>query len=280
MQVDNPFNLQSVGGFSSRFIPNQPPVPPPRNNSKKRAPRISRACFGCRKKSTCFEAWSKGRRAEGLPKPPLQVSPQVFSDQFVEVKCSSESPRCQNCEIYDKECEYDLQRHDRLAAVNSQNFEFVKLPKNISTRLSNADKKTIKDTLADMEQSALARTATSLGKRTTITLERRDVSDHSASRPDRRRDLADEDFWCSQEVCETGYMGRNSEVRWLKTAQLGMSHGENPRSDESRTINETNFYLDAQIQELDIAVDPRKCPQYKLLRNYSSPLCRQSIGLS
>lgn len=106
-------------------------------------------------------------------------------------------------------------------------------------------------------------------------------------------DFLDEDLMRTRESRETGFVGQNSEVQWLRsvqrqaesndTEQYGLPHGPpgtsdnaiNQRSDalhqrreENHTtvrhVTDATFYLDSDNIELDIAVNPYELPDPKI----------------
>jgi hypothetical protein len=115
-------------------------------------------------------------------------------------------------------------------------------------------------------------------------------------------DLLDEDLHRSRESRETGYIGRNSEVQWLRSLQneiatsesepYGLPYGpvgstksavdqrsearhvrkKRDRAGRSRPVTETTFYLDNESLELEVTVDPHEIPPLdqaaKLFRAY------------
>jgi hypothetical protein len=101
-------------------------------------------------------------------------------------------------------------------------------------------------------------------------------------------DFLDEDLLRTRESRETGYVGQNSEVQWLRTVQrqaesnesepFGQTYGppgtgetaanersealhERRRDGEApRHVTDATFYLDSDNIELDIAVNPYELP--------------------
>lgn len=117
-------------------------------------------------------------------------------------------------------------------------------------------------------------------------------------------DYLDEDLLRTRESRETGYVGQNSEVQWLRSVQrqsqsigdepYGLSHGppgvgEHASNERSKALHErreqagsapirhvtdATFYLDSDNIELDIAVNPYELPDpeiaEQLLHCYTS----------
>jgi len=103
-------------------------------------------------------------------------------------------------------------------------------------------------------------------------------------------DFLDEDLMRTRESRETGYMGQNSEVQWLRSVQRQAERGnsdpqgqrygppgassaaidersealherrQNARPGSMQHITDATFYLDGDDIEVDIAVDPDEMP--------------------
>jgi len=103
-------------------------------------------------------------------------------------------------------------------------------------------------------------------------------------------DFLDEDLMRNHESRETGYMGQNSEVQWLRSVQRQAERGnsdpqgqrygppgassaaidersealherrQNARPGSMQHITDATFYLDGDDIEVDIAVDPNEMP--------------------
>ena len=121
-------------------------------------------------------------------------------------------------------------------------------------------------------------------------------------------DLVDENYLRSREARETGYMGVNSEVRWLKSVQREMALGDNEpydlpygppgpgreaqelRSDafakrkeagqriHARPVNETAFYLDSESLDVQITVDAYQLPSAEVARELLTCFMRTVHG--
>jgi hypothetical protein len=103
-------------------------------------------------------------------------------------------------------------------------------------------------------------------------------------------DFLDEDLMRDPQARETGYMGQNSEVQWLRSVQRQAERGntdpqgqpygppgasleaidersdalherrQHARPGSMHHITDATFYLDSDDIEIDIAVDPRETP--------------------
>jgi len=182
--------------------------------------------------------------------------------------------------------------------ATSQNHELVTLLKDLSLRVDHVDRQRIKDTLAAVDdQPTAAVSVKSLGKRR--------ATDEESDAPGETRspasigsnedlDLVDEDYLRSRESRETGYLGVNSEVRWLKSVQREMALGDSEpqglpygppghdpqaqalradayqerkkagRRSHFRPLNETTFYLDTDSLDLHILVDSHQLPPVEI----------------
>jgi hypothetical protein len=180
--------------------------------------------------------------------------------------------------------------------ATNQNHELVTLLRDLSLRVDDIDRQKIEDVLAavDDHPTVAARvTAQTLGKRR--------ASDEAQDAPNEAHypasvgsnedlDFIDEDYLRSRESRETGYLGINSEVRWLKSVQRemalgdseppGLPYGPPGRDREAQTLRsdafqerrksgkrsymrplaETTFYLDTDSLDLPVVVDPLQLP--------------------
>lgn len=111
-------------------------------------------------------------------------------------------------------------------------------------------------------------------------------------------DFLDEDLMRDPHARETGYMGQNSEVQWLRSVQRqaersntdprGQRYGppgasteaidersdalherrQNARPGSMHHITDATFYLDSDDIEIDIAVDPREMPSPEIAEKF------------
>ncbi|KAI8938874.1 hypothetical protein NX059_004733 [Plenodomus lindquistii] len=247
------------------------PPPPPKGNAKNREERVTRACKLCRKRK---------------------------------VRCSGEVPRCGTCQGTDSECVYEQARRDRLKESTDLNASLVTLLKNLSTRVDKDDQEIIRATLEDAEDDLISHTPPM------------SVKSHGGKRPrsvsaaddgtegeqhgeafvtasvgsNEHVDFLGENLMRSREAMETGYIGQNSEIQWLRSVQrqsesgntdpFGQHYGPPGTSraaadqrakalHERRQqatpgsmghVTDTTFYLDSDNIEVDIAVDPYEMP--------------------
>jgi hypothetical protein len=111
-------------------------------------------------------------------------------------------------------------------------------------------------------------------------------------------DFLDEDLMRDPHARETGYMGQNSEVQWLRSVQRQAERGntdprgqrygppgasteaidersdalherrQNARPGSMHHITDATFYLDSDDIEIDIAVDPREMPSPEIAEKF------------
>ncbi|KAI4947324.1 hypothetical protein J4E91_006676 [Alternaria rosae] len=187
------------------------------------------------------------------------------------------------------------------------NKNLVNLLKELEDRVDEADKKTISQTLHDVEDDLVSmdslQSVRTLGKRPreqpAPRQETRDGDDGNHGEAfvtasvgsNEDLDFLDEDLMRNRESRETGYMGQNSEVQWLRSVQRqaeransedpqGQRYGppgaslaaidersealherrQNARPGSMQHITDASFYLDGDDIEVDIAVDPDEIP--------------------
>ncbi|KAF1849131.1 uncharacterized protein K460DRAFT_280163 [Cucurbitaria berberidis CBS 394.84] len=222
------------------------------------------------------------------------------------VRCSGDLPCCTNCQISNSNCVYEQARRDRLREATQLNQTFVSLLRDLSERVGEDDQKKIHDAIEEAEDDLLTHiplvTEHSLGKRPRDESSRNEeetaesghyggeayVTASVGSNED--LDNLNEDLLRTRESRETGYIGQNSEIQWLRSVQRqaesgntdpvrqrfgppGASQGAaNQRSDalherrqnatqgSMRYITDATFYLDSDDIEVDIAVDPYEVP--------------------
>ncbi|KAF1832463.1 fungal-specific transcription factor domain-containing protein [Decorospora gaudefroyi] len=183
------------------------------------------------------------------------------------------------------------------------NQDLVNLLQDLKQRVNECDKKVINEALHDVEDDLVSlgsvQSARSLGKRarqSSATNENQDNGEHGEAfvtasvGSNEDLDVLDEDLMRSRESRETGYMGQNSEVQWLRSVQRqtgcgntdphgqrygppGASRGamnersdalherrQNARPGSMQHTTDATFYLDSDDIEIDIAVDPYELP--------------------
>ncbi|KAF2134944.1 hypothetical protein P153DRAFT_362657 [Dothidotthia symphoricarpi CBS 119687] len=248
----------------------RPPPPPAKANANSREDRVARACKSCRKRK---------------------------------VRCSGDIPRCTNCHVNGLSCTYEQARRDRLREATELNGAFVSLLRDLSLNVNDGDKKRIEDALENAEDDLITTLPKQASPRSTGKRSRRhsspgdgggdsfgeaNVTASVGSNED--LDYLEEDLLRSRQSRETGYVGQNSEVQWLRTVSrhaeratsepFGMPYGppgnsrnafderSNALHERRRTsktgsmqnVTDSTFYLDSDNMEIDFPVDPYDLP--------------------
>ncbi|KAI4953195.1 hypothetical protein J4E86_006736 [Alternaria arbusti] len=171
----------------------------------------------------------------GYQMPPATRTPRVRTEVVSKactqcrkrkIKCSGHRPQCINCQRQDNDCHYDLERKDRLKG-----------------QLDDESKKRVEDTLASFEDDTPPPPPTpalSHGKRarrasspspiddalsaTSVDGGEAHVSASVGSNED--LDFVQEDILNTDEADNTGYMGHNSHVQWLRALETKIEQPE------------------------------------------------------
>ncbi|CAN9445480.1 unnamed protein product [Alternaria alternata] len=241
----------------------------------------------------------------------MQQIPLGQSSDGQEVRCSGDTPRCANCERNNLACVYDPARRDRLGEAMRLNKNLLNLLKDLKGRVDEEDRKIINQTLHDVEDDLV-----SSGSLQSVRMRGKRPRDHSPTRQDGNHsdhgeafvtasvgsnedlDFLDEDLMRDPHARETGYMGQNSEVQWLRSVQRQAERGntdprgqrygppgasteaidersdalherrQNARPGSMHHITDATFYLDSDDIEIDIAVDPREMPSPEIAEKF------------
>ncbi|CAN9480850.1 unnamed protein product [Alternaria alternata] len=241
----------------------------------------------------------------------MQQIPLGQSSDGQEVRCSGDTPRCANCERNNLACVYDPARRDRLGEAMRLNKNLINLLKDLKGRVDEEDRKIISQTLHDVEDDLV-----SSGSLQSVRIRGKRPRDHSPTRQDGNHsdhgeafvtasvgsnedlDFLDEDLMRDPHARETGYMGQNSEVQWLRSVQRQAERGntdprgqrygppgasteaidersdalherrQNARPGSMHHITDATFYLDSDDIEIDIAVDPREMPSPEIAEKF------------
>ncbi|KAH8712268.1 fungal-specific transcription factor domain-containing protein [Phaeosphaeriaceae sp. PMI808] len=234
----------------------RPPLLPQKANQKSsRDHRVARACRACRKRK---------------------------------VRCNGEVPRCANCQLTSSECVYEQARRDRLKEATRLNHTLINLLRELGENADDRNKQRIDDILENVGEDVILPGASpslnSFGKRT------RKHSPHNSEEAPAPHDDAhtatsvgsgedpeylDEDLMRSRDARETGYVGQNSEVQWLRNLQhqaesINTRPPLNPQALPTRDdqgvqnsatrFTDSTFYLDSCNIEVNDHVDPYEDP--------------------
>ncbi|CAN9148282.1 unnamed protein product [Alternaria alternata] len=213
------------------------------------------------------------------------------------VRCSGDTPRCANCERNNLACVYDPARRDRLGEAMRLNKNLLNLLKDLKGRVDEEDRKIINQTLHDVGGPLIIWFPI-------ISCKDGNHSDHGEAfvtasvGSNEDLDFLDEDLMRDPHARETGYMGQNSEVQWLRSVQRQAERGntdprgqrygppgasteaidersdalherrQNARPGSMHHITDATFYLDSDDIEIDIAVDPREMPSPEIAEKF------------
>ncbi|KAI4667472.1 uncharacterized protein J4E79_002160 [Alternaria viburni] len=182
----------------------------------------------------------------GYQMPPATRTPRVRTEvvsKAVKIKCSGHRPQCINCQRQDNDCHYDLERKDRLKGAQRKSHALTALLIEVSSQLDDESKKRVEDTLASFEDDTPPPPPTpalSHGKRarrasspspnddalsaTSVDGGEAHVSASVGSNED--LDFVQEDILNTDEADNTGYMGHNSHVQWLRALETKIEQPE------------------------------------------------------
>ncbi|KAF2796102.1 hypothetical protein K505DRAFT_323615 [Melanomma pulvis-pyrius CBS 109.77] len=204
------------------------------------------------------------------------------------VKCDGGQPTCANCRENKTTCEYSSSRQDKLKTATEQNQDMIRLLKDLRQRIGGADKKKIDDMLAALDYANDASSIPPLPED-----ERGEANTFAEASSTRDVDVLDEDIHRSEQSRATGFVGKNSEVYWIRQLHYEADHSKDipepwatpyelPRTSirpNAKRVNASprqgraphplmqtsscNFYLDEERVEVDYMVDPYELPPFE-----------------
>ncbi|CAN9415083.1 unnamed protein product [Alternaria alternata] len=190
---------------------------PPRIRSEK----VEKACNRCRKRSTY--------NIDSI----LATAPTSY---FV--------PRCINCTKYDKDCIYHLSRRDRLREATHKSEVLSTLLEDIRGALDDEHTKRVDDALKvfenDMPSPSLSVRTNSWNKQSRTSssnetdCDRQEFDEaHVSSSVSSNEDLdfLEEDVLEDLGSIQMGFMGRNSQIQWMRTLQRKLDQSGGGPSD-------------------------------------------------
>ncbi|KAF2643292.1 hypothetical protein P280DRAFT_422007 [Massarina eburnea CBS 473.64] len=233
---------------------------PPRKQPKIKPDRVPRACMGCRAKK---------------------------------IRCNGVQPACKTCSDNATHCVYASSRKDRLKTATEHNEDMMQLLRSLRNSVGESDRDKIDDILSQVANDvgdAASTLQRSPDKFRSVDEEgEANVSATVGTNED--LDNMNEDIMSSEQSRATGYVGKNSEVQWLRQLHYETdagSHdpsasqgpygppGTSDRASEERaealrqrqTHNSTyqqhtsmfNFNLDDEAVDMDFMVDPLALP--------------------
>ncbi|KAK7188591.1 fungal specific transcription factor domain-containing protein [Paraphaeosphaeria sporulosa] len=250
------------------------PREPPAKPAAPRQARVSRACLSCRARK---------------------------------IKCNGAQPKCQNCADNQGDCVYAASRKDRLKTATEHNQDLLHLLQELRPGASPREKQKIDDILAaaaeDVAEVALTLQKSpdkTLGDSPNVGLEYQAQTDdldeaNVTAEVGSNEDIDNmgEDLLSSKHSRAIGYIGKNSEVQWLRrlhreadgTSSGHHDHGPYGPPGSSAQAHEQriaamhqrqnknplplmdtrscSFYLDEEPLDMDMEVDPLELPPYE-----------------
>ncbi|KAJ4994504.1 C6 transcription factor [Stagonosporopsis vannaccii] len=194
------------------------------------------------------------------------------------IKCTGERPQCKHCATTSRECVYIMPRKDRLKIVNERCQQMASLLKGLQSCANADDAGRISELLEAVEEeiSEARHTTASSIPDTDANGSQEDhdfnVLNHQSELDTDSLDLLDEDLHISDRARATGFVGKNSEVQWLRAAALaqndrledepgGQRRGSFAPSATNEQISSYSFWSDVDSVDIDFFVDPYDLPQ-------------------
>ncbi|KAL6703588.1 hypothetical protein ACN47E_009533 [Coniothyrium glycines] len=194
------------------------------------------------------------------------------------IKCTGDRPSCKHCSTTSRECVYIMPRKDRLKIVTERCHEMALILRAMSKTTNGPTNPRIADILEAVEEDVSE-------LRETMVLSNSDFDSHgspgnresSITDPDdeliaESMDMLDENLHEDEQARATGFIGKSSEVQWLRTVAIaqnetsdGESNGIAParrasNSPSSEQVNSFSFWTDGESLEMDAYIDPYGLP--------------------
>jgi len=222
-------------------------------------------------------------------------------------------PTCKNCEATRSFCVYEQKRRDRLKEASNLNHALATLLRDLQKRVGDDDKQKIDAVLNDVEDdivspatpasvlSSTKRTHSFNAYDTAATPEHGEAHVTASAGSNEDLDYLNEDLMRTRQSRETGYIGQNSEVQWLRSVQRQTEHagaephsqvfgppGTGPDATSARMAamherkdtmrqdfregsmkhtTDSSYYLDSSSLDVDIMVDPYEFPDPDVAEN-------------
>ncbi|KAL1591339.1 hypothetical protein SLS60_012083 [Paraconiothyrium brasiliense] len=242
---------------------------PPKKPAASRQGRVSRACLNCRSRK---------------------------------IKCNGAQPACQNCAADRVACVYAASRRDRLKTATEHNQDLLHLLEELRRGAAPREQQRIDDILATVAQD-VAEAASSFRRSPEKSPEKApnipgdddddpgeaNTSAEVGSNED--MDHMNEDLLSNENARATGYLGKNSEVQWLKKLhheadaerpgaqgpfgppgtsaeahdkRIDALHERQRKAPRLATDSSSySFYLDREPLDVDLEVDPHELPPFE-----------------
>ncbi|KAF2740060.1 hypothetical protein EJ04DRAFT_531172 [Polyplosphaeria fusca] len=196
------------------------------------------------------------------------------------IKCSGDTPQCNHCETAGRECVYVLPRRDRLKIVTDRCIQMVALLKDLKDRAADDDGAKIVDLLDAVEEDMSESRPTSAPSVPDNDAAAGEL-DHHLAFPiinTDSLDLLEEDLLRDQSARATGFVGKNSEVQWLRSLALHLERSEDestklPSAERATTetrpslgfgrieqVASFSFYRDVDDVDFDHDIDVNELP--------------------
>ncbi|KAF1951687.1 hypothetical protein CC80DRAFT_191676 [Byssothecium circinans] len=241
---------------------------PPRKQARSRLDRVPRACLSCRARK---------------------------------IRCNGEQPSCKHCRDSESQCIYASSRKDRLKVATEHNEEMLQFLKSLRADVGDVERMKIDQLLADVaadvaDAAAAIQKSPSKLRNTEgepdAELEEGEANISAEVGSNEDLDNMNEDILRNEQSRATGYVGKNSEVQWLRQlnheAVTAASHGKDvyrgpygPPGSNARAwadreaalrqrqmqdpvpqvpTSNFNFNLDGETIDMDFMVDPFDLP--------------------
>ncbi|CAI6335861.1 unnamed protein product [Periconia digitata] len=245
----------------------------PRKPATVRQNRVSRACLSCRSRK---------------------------------IRCNGVHPTCKNCAESSTSCVYASTRKDRLKIATEHNEEMMEFLKYLRTGVGDTEKKRIDEMLSGVSEDVADAASTFRKSQSSEMLNSDEVAGEAnvSAEVGSNEDLdhMNEDILHDEKTRATGFLGKNTEVQWLRqldretenaahggsfdrphgppghsanaSAQRTEALKERQKQDHSTSLqtSEFSFYLDDEAIDMDFVVNSSELPSLdiadRLLRCY------------
>ncbi|KAF2873127.1 fungal-specific transcription factor domain-containing protein [Massariosphaeria phaeospora] len=204
------------------------------------------------------------------------------------IKCSGDTPKCQHCEAMGSNCVYVMPRKDKLRDVTERAARMATYLTDLQNRVSGDEAERIKQILATAHDDISDHRQAPLSSSTTYADDSGgyvgspaddDAMDAMEQLSIEGLDFVDEDLFSDSRVRATGFIGKASEIQWLRSTILQIEQGHDGLVPEpfgsvaserraltygptsSEHVTSFSFYLDNDDIALNFEVDPAKLPQ-------------------
>ncbi|ORY07939.1 fungal-specific transcription factor domain-domain-containing protein [Clohesyomyces aquaticus] len=191
------------------------------------------------------------------------------------IKCSGETPRCKHCESTGRDCVYILPRRDRLKIVTDRCIQLAALLSELKDRFGDEDGR-IAELLEGVAEDIPENRLTPGNSNPDIDGDDSKVSNGGVASGSgsmdvvdaESHDLLEEDLTRDDETRATGFVGKASEVQWLRSVKLQLNRTEEETSDRrpsyglggKEQVSSFNFYLDVHDNDNDYLMDSAELP--------------------